>query len=82
MHVALQHAPQLRNFIQPGRPQKLAYSRDPGIVVSGPSRTRVSLRILTHGAEFIASKLRIALAHTFLPDIVPDPESPTSPRAK
>src|ERR1700680_1876991 len=55
-HFALKHAPQLGNFIEAGRAQKLPNSCDSRIIVGGPRCAGIGFRVLTHRPELIAMK--------------------------
>src|ERR1700730_3995831 len=55
-HFAFKHAPQLGNFIEAGRAQKLTHSCDSRIIVGGPRRAGVGFRVLTHSPELVAMK--------------------------
>src|SRR5690606_31243447 len=50
-HVALEHAIELRQFIDAGLADKAAYARYPLIVAHGPARLAVTLRVTAHAAE-------------------------------
>ena len=82
MHVALQHAPQLRNLIQPRGAQKLAHPRDPRIVIGRPSGAGIGFRVLTHRAELVTVKILSAAGPLAAAGKAPDPENPASPPAQ
>src|SRR3989442_4800075 len=52
-HIALQHAPELRNFIQPRTAQEVAHTRDARIIICSPGRSLIGFCVLPHGAELI-----------------------------
>src|ERR1700691_3636774 len=66
MHVALQHAPQLRNFIEPRNAQELARARDSRIIVQGPGCPCIRFGVHSHGAELVAVKNSSPTPHALL----------------
>src|SRR5581483_10421491 len=66
MHVALEHAPQLRNLIQAQKSQILSHFGDAWIIIRGPSGTGIRLSILPHGAKLIAVKSLASASHPLL----------------
>ena len=57
-HVALQHVPQLRNFIHARLAKKFAHPRDSRIVVLGPGWACIRLSVSAHSAKFVAAEDR------------------------
>src|SRR4029077_586133 len=53
-HIALEHAPQLRNLIDARHSQKLADPGNSRIFIVRPGRPGVGLRVLPHRAELVA----------------------------
>src|SRR5207302_8477654 len=66
-HVTLQHAPELRNFIQPRTAQEPPNARDARIIVGRPGCPRVGFRVLPHGTELEAEKCGPAQTDPLLP---------------
>src|SRR5277367_745408 len=57
IHVPFQHAPQLGDFVQSRDAQDLAHPRNSRIVIRCPRRASIRLRVLAHGAKFVAIKI-------------------------
>src|SRR5579863_462627 len=53
-HVALEHTPELRDFIKPRNTEKFPNLGNPRIVVVGPCGSDICFSILAHGAKFVA----------------------------
>src|SRR2546430_4921018 len=66
-HIALQHGPELRNFIQSRTANEASNARDARIIVGCPSRSRVGFRVLPHGTELEAEKCVPAQTDPLLP---------------
>src|SRR5271169_2890632 len=65
-HITLQHAPQLRDFVEPRHTEKFAHSGNPGVVIIGPCRPEVRLCIGAHRAELVAEENLSLSTYSFL----------------
>ena len=65
-HVSTQHIDELREFIQPRRPQDSAQTRHPLILRRCPSSVARIGAGRCHGREFIDPKLSTVLSHALL----------------
>src|ERR1700756_765956 len=66
VHVSLQHAPQLWNFIEARRAQEFPHPGNPRIIIGGPCPASIRLGLLTHGAELVTIEIDSSPPHAFL----------------
>src|ERR1700691_1285421 len=67
MHVALQYAPQLRDFVETRGAQEVAHARDPRVIVGSPSGASVGFRVVAHRAELVTVENLPSSAYALLP---------------
>ena len=66
-HVAPQHVPELRQFIDARPAEQAAHRRASRVVVSRPDRTGLGFGVLVHRAELVDGELLAVQAHPLLP---------------
>ena len=66
-HVAAQHVPQLREFVDVGPAEQPADRRAARVVVARPDRAGLALRVLVHGAELVNRERLAVQSHPLLP---------------
>src|SRR5690606_1158379 len=65
-HVAAQHVPQLRQLVDAGLADEAAHARDACVLLAGPDRHAVLLRVRAHAAELDQAERAAAFADALL----------------